>query len=392
MTEAHWLFFVSTAVAISVAGIFAIVREVRREGFVWRTWALRLFFLFTTAGVGYAIPTFAPDLAKPPLSLDPQTALVAAIILFVLVFSLEVYLGAVNISALVFGATMGIVVAHLAYFLVLLVMEPMMAGEGGGEELLPQYGLTIKLLLSAVFAYWFVLLIHKNRDRFNFVIPYVEFRRERRGGAAFLVDTSAIIDGRLSDLCETRIIDGPLVVPRFVLRELHALADSDDKLKRGRGRRGIDMLNRLKKNPTITFQIDEGHVPGVQDVDQKLIRLAETLGARVLTTDANLNKVGAVEGVQVINLNDVAGALRPAVLPGETLTVELIRAGEAPDQAVGYMPDGTMIVVENARDRIGAVADVSVTRLLQTPTGRIIFAKLRSGRSESSTRSRNQPT
>ena len=392
MTEAHWLFFVPSVVVISVAGIFATVREVRQEGFAWRTWALRLFFLFATAGVGYAIPTFAPDLAKPPLSLNPQMSTVAAIILFGLVFSAEVYLGALNISAIVFGAMMGIVVAHLAYFLLLLVMEPMMVGEGGGEELLPQYALAIKLLLSAVFAYMFVLLIHKNRDRFNFVIPYLEFRREQRGGAAFLVDTSAVIDGRLSDLCETRIIDGPLVVPRFVLRELHALADSDDKLKRGRGRRGIDMLNRLKKNPTITFQIDEGRVPGVQDVDHKLIRLAETLGARVLTTDTNLNKLGAVQGVQVINLNDVAAALKPAVLPGEPLTVELIRAGEAPDQAVGYMPDGTMIVVENARDRVNTAADVRVTRLLQTPTGRIIFAKLRSSGSESSARSRDRST
>ncbi|GAH56243.1 unnamed protein product, partial [marine sediment metagenome] len=219
---------------------------------------------------------------------------------------------------------------------------------------------------------------------FNFIIPYVEFRRERRGGSALLVDTSAIIDGRLADLCETQIIEGPLVVPKFVLRELHALADSSDRLKRARGRRGIDMLNRLRKSPNVVIQIDEGRVPGAPDVDGKLIKLAETLGTRIITTDMNLNKVANVQGVQVINVNQVASAVKPAVLPGEPLNVELIRVGEAQGQAVGYMDDGTMIVVENARERIGTEVEVLVTRLLQTSAGRIIFAKLKSGDSAAS--------
>jgi len=371
-------FLVASGVVITVAGLVAVIKEIRQEGFLWQTWVLRVFFLLVTAGVGFAIPQFAPELTKPPLNLDPWLSMMGAIIIFALVFSAEVFAGTLNISALVFGATIGVVVAHFAYYLLLLVIEPMMKTRAD-RLVMPQYTLALKMLLSVVFAYLFVLLVHKNRDRFNFIIPYVEFRRERRGGAALLVDTSAIIDGRLADLCETRIIEGPLVVPKFVLRELHALADSSDRLKRARGRRGIDMLNRLRKNPNVVVQIDEGRVPGAADVDAKLIKLAETLGTRIITTDINLNKVANVQGVQVINVNQVASAVKPVVLPGESLNVELIRAGEAQGQAVGYMDDGTMIVVENAREHIGAEVEVLVTRLLQTSAGRIIFAKLKPG-------------
>jgi len=381
MTTAHWIFLLPTAVVLAVAGVFAVIKELREEGFLWHTWVLRGFFLLVTAGVGFAIPKFAPALTKPPLNLDPWWSMMGAIILFFIVFCLEVYAGALNISVIVFGAMIGILVAHLAYFVLLLVMEPMMTTPQD-RLILPQYALTTKMLLSVVFAYLFVLLVHKNRDRFNFIIPYVEFRREHRGASGLLVDTSAVIDGRLADLCSTRIIEGTLVVPKFVLRELQALADSADKLKRVRGRRGIDMLNRLRKDPMITVQIDEGRVPGAPDVDAKLIKLAETLGARIVTTDLNLSKIANVQGVQVVNVNDVAAALKPAVLPGEPMTVELIREGEAQGQGVGYMDDGTMVVVENARHEVGSIADVIVTRLLQTSTGRIIFAKLKSERAE----------
>ena len=389
MAAAHWIFLVPTAIVLGVAGVFAVIKELREEGFLWQTWVLRGFFLLVTAGVGFAIPRFAPSIGGPPLNLDPWWSMIGAIILFLLVFCAEVFAGAVNISVIVFGAMIGILVAHLGYFILLLVMEPMMA-ESGDKEALQQYALTIKMLLSVVFAYLFVLLVHKNRDRFNFVIPYVEFRREQRGASALLVDTSAVIDGRLADLCGTHIIEGPLIIPKFVLRELQALADSDDKLKRVRGRRGIDMLNRLRKTPSITVQIDEGRVPGAPDVDTKLIKLAETLGARIVTTDVNLHKIANVQGVHVININDVSTALKPAVLPGEPLTIELIRDGEASGQAVGYMDDGTMIVVENGKQEIGTMADVIITRLLQTATGRIIFAKLKSDRGESSGHDRHR--
>ena len=377
MTEGHWIFLILSGMVILTAGIAAVVREIREEGFLWGTWTLRVFFLLVTAGVGYSIPEFAPTLQEPPLNLDPLLSMTGAMILFLLVFSAEVFAGALNMSVLVFGAMIGIVVAHLAYFLLKLVMEPMMTTVYA-QTMSRDYLLTVKVLLSVVFAYLFVLLVHKNRDRFNFIIPYVEFRRERRGSSTLLVDTSAIIDGRLGDLCETRIIEGPLVVPKFVLRELQALADSADKLKRARGRRGIDMLNRLRKSPNIVVQIDEGRVPGAPDVDAKLLKLAETLGGRVITTDINLTKVANVQGIHAVNVNDVARAVKPALLPGESLEVELIRPGEAQGQAVGYMDDGTMIVVENARHHIGSTVTAVITRLLQTAAGRMIFARLQS--------------
>jgi len=387
MSEAHWLFLVLSGIAIAVAGIIAVVREIRQEGFLWGTWALRAFFLLVTAGLGFALPTIAPVLKDAPLGLDPLNSMIAAIILFVLVFSAEVFAGAVNISVVVFGAMIGIIVAHLAYFLLLLVMEPMARTEAD-RQIMSQYAIASKVLLSIVFAYLFVLMIYKNRDRFNFIIPYVEFRRERRGGSAVVVDTSAIIDGRLADLCETRVIEGPLIVPRFVLRELQTLADSADKLKRSRGRRGLDMLNRLRKG-SVLVQIDEGRVPGASDVDAMLVKLAETLGARLITTDVNLSKIAIVQGVHVINLNDIATAMKPLALPGEPLSIELLRSGETPDQAVGYLDDGTMVVVENAQHRIGSTVEVIVTRLLQTPTGRIIFSKLRSDEAGPHDRSNN---
>jgi uncharacterized protein YacL len=384
----HLFFLVASAAVITAAGVAAVIREVRQQGFLWRTWALRCFFLLAVAGVGYWIPFFAKDLRGEPVYLDPVVSMIGAIILFVLVFSAEVFAGTINISVVVFGGMIGIVVAHVAYFLVLLVIEPLMKGENQQQQLLRQeqlfqYAVVVKTLLSVLFAYLFVLLIHKNRDRFNFIIPYVEFRREHRGGSQVLVDTSAIIDGRLLDLVETHIIEGPLVVPKFVLRELHTLADSSDKLKRARGRRGIDMLNRLRKGDTIEVQIDEGRVPGATGVDAKLIKLAETLGARILTTDTNLNKIANVQNVAVVNVNQVAAAVKPSVLPGEELTVDLIRPGESKGQAVGYMDDGTMVVVENARPLIGQQVGVIVTRVLQTSAGRLIFAKLRRSTPES---------
>jgi uncharacterized protein YacL len=377
MDVEHWIFLILSGLVIFGAGILAVVKELREEGFLWRTWALRAFFLLVTAGIGYAIPGFAPALKDPPFGLDPWLSMIWAIALFLLVFSAEVFAGAINISVVVFGGMIGIVVAHLAYFLLLLVMEPMMKGGGGGAAM-DEYARVLKVLLSTVFAYLFVLLVHKNRDRFNFIIPYVEFRREQRGASAFLVDTSAIIDGRLGGLCDAKLIEGPLVVPKFVLRELHTLADSHDKLKRGRGRRGIDMLNRLRKNPEITVQIDEGRVPGAPDVDTQLIKLAEIIGARILTTDMNLNKIANVQGVKVVNINQIAAAVRPAVLPGEMLEIELNRPGESKGQAVGFMDDGTMVVVEDGKDLIGSVVSVEVTRLLQTSSGRMVFARLES--------------
>jgi uncharacterized protein YacL len=188
-----------------------------------------------------------------------------------------------------------------------------------------------------------------------------------------ILDTSVIIDGRIADVIDTKIIDTPIIVPQFVLNELQQVADSQDKLKRNRGRRGLDILNRLRKAKGV--QVQDVELPDVTGVDAKLVRLAKNLDARIVTTDFNLNKVAQVQGVEVVNVNDVANALRPVVLQGEKLTVKVIRTGESQGQGVGYLDDGTMVVAEECANRIGQQVELTVTNVLQTSAGRLIFGR-----------------
>ena len=207
----------------------------------------------------------------------------------------------------------------------------------------------------------------------------MEFSKEVKGARPLVLDTSVIIDGRIADVAETRVIDQPLVVPRFVLQELQGIADSSDKLRRNRGRRGLDILNRLQKSPGIEVKIHDAEIPelaGIREVDQKLVVLAKHLGGKVVTNDYNLNKIARLQGVDVINLNDLANALKPIVLPGETLTVKLIKRGEEPGQGVGYLDDGTMVVTEQGVHHLGEMVRLTVTSVLQTSAGRMIFGRL----------------
>ena len=190
-----------------------------------------------------------------------------------------------------------------------------------------------------------------------------------------LVDTSAIIDGRIGDLISTGFVDRELVIPVFVLQELQRVADSTDPQRRARGRRGLEVVHdlRLSSHPVATPEVA---VPDVTDVDAKLVRVAHDLDMPILTTDYNLNKVAQIQGVQVLNVNDLANALKPAVLPGEALRVKVIREGKEAEQGVGYLDDGTMIVVEGARDHIGELVETEVTSVLQSPSGKMIFTRL----------------
>lgn len=200
---------------------------------------------------------------------------------------------------------------------------------------------------------------------------------ERLNGASpVLIDTSAIIDGRIGDICRTGFLHGMLVVPSFVITELQRIADSTDPLRRNRGRRGLDMLSRLQKEPGVRLEILEANGRG--DVDSRLLRLAQKMQARVVTSDFNLNKVASLHGVSVLNVNELANALKPVVLPGEEMSVQLIRDGKEQGQGVGYLDDGTMIVVDGGRRHIGETLDVTVTSVLQTPAGRLIFARPKS--------------
>jgi uncharacterized protein YacL len=230
--------------------------------------------------------------------------------------------------------------------------------------------------LSVVLSFLSVLIILHLKDDFKFAIPFVELRREGTPGPrALLLDTSAIIDGRIADLVETRILGGTLVVPRFVLAELQQVADSADKVKRNRGRRGLDVLARLRQCPSAEVRVEDVELPGVEGVDAKLVRLARLLDARIVTTDFNLNKVAQVQGLEVINVNDVARALRPPVLQGERVSVKILRTGESPGQGVGYLEDGTMVVAEECAGKVGQQVDLVVTNVLQTSAGRLIFAR-----------------
>jgi uncharacterized protein YacL len=192
-----------------------------------------------------------------------------------------------------------------------------------------------------------------------------------------LVDTSSLVDGRIADLAATGFIDGPLVIPEFVLRELQQIADATDPRKRTRGKRGFEVVQRLQRVPGLAVDVDGADVPDVKEVDEKLLALARVRGAKVITTDYNLNKRAEVVGVMVLNINDLATALKPAVVAGEPMRVHVLREGKESGQGVAYLDDGTMVVVDQGKRWIGQTVDVAVTSVLQTSAGRIIFTRLR---------------
>jgi len=194
---------------------------------------------------------------------------------------------------------------------------------------------------------------------------------------AKLIDTSVIIDGRIADVCEAGFVEGPFIIPQFILQELQHIADSADSLRRARGRRGLDVLHRIQKMSNITVKIVDEDFPKIKEVDSKLVALARLLGAKIITNDFNLNKVAGLQGVTVLNLNELSNALKPVVLPGESMNIFVVKEGKEFNQGVGYLDDGTMVVVDNARKLISQQIDVVVTSVLQTTAGRMIFAKLK---------------
>jgi len=297
-----------------------------------------------------------------------QASLLAGLAFAAILIAAEAALESVNLLTLIsgaLGATGGIFASKLLDFTVLQM----------GNE--------------AWYAVWdrYALLRHATLGALGMIVAIRKFPEldtldrdilalgKRRGMEVKVVDTSAIIDGRIVDICETRFISGSLVVPRFVLSELQHLADSPDPLKRARGRRGLDILARLQENQEIPLKIMDRDIPDVSEVDAKVVRLARELGGKVLTTDFNLNKIATLEGVQCLNVNDLANSLKPVVLPGEAMSLFVMKEGKEREQGVGYLDDGTMVVVEEGKRHIGRRIEVSVTSILQTSAGRMIFAK-----------------
>ena len=268
-----------------------------------------------------------------------------------------------GLSAAVFGLLFG------------LILSQLIIASIGFIPLNPQVMMVLKTGITVIFCYFGMIVAVRGRDEFNVIIPYIKFARQDEREDVILLDTSVIIDGRIADICQTKFVEGRFVIPRFVLRELQQIADSQDAIKRNRGRRGLDILGKLQKTPHVDIKIHEEDFPELTEVDAKLVRLAKILGAKIVTNDYNLNKVAELQGVRVLNINELANALKPVVLPGELLEIRIIKEGKEYNQGVAYLDDGTMVVVENGRALIGQATRVMVTSVLQTAAGRMIFAK-----------------
>jgi uncharacterized protein YacL len=273
-----------------------------------------------------------------------------------------------TITAVIFGTFIGLILTYVFR----IVLTPWLEG---ADEIFVNW---LQLALATIVCYMFISVLLQTKDDFRFIIPYVEFAKEVKGLKPYVLDTSVVIDGRIADIVETRVIDNQLVMPQFVIAELQAIADSGDKLRRNRGRRGLDILNRLRSDPKVDLMIYDRELPEFagQPVDQKLVLLAKKLEGKVVTNDYNLNKVAKLHNVGVINLNDIANSLKPVFLPGEAVEVRIVKAGEEAGQGVGYLEDGTMVVIEGGRDRIGEQVNAVVTSVLQTSAGRMVFGRI----------------
>jgi uncharacterized protein YacL len=277
------------------------------------------------------------------------------------------------ISSVYFGLIVGMFLAYIAQ----LVINPLVPADIGEAN-----RKWIQLILGLVLCYVCISLLLQTKDDFRFVIPYVEFSREIKGALPCILDTSVIIDGRIAEVVDTRIIDTLLVIPKFVITELQGIADSSDRMRRSRGRRGLDILNRLRDSDIVDVQIFDRDLPEFEgkSVDLKLVALAKHLSGRLITNDYNLNKVAQLEDVSVINLNDLANAMKPSFLPGEQISVRVVKAGEEQGQGVGYLDDGTMVVVENGREHIGQQVAIAVTSVIQKSAGRMVFGRCESAK------------
>lgn len=308
-----------------------------------------------------------------------------SLVLAIIVVTIEIMIPRKSLQALAgvfFGFVIGLLIAYVLSLVVDLIVAAFFSNGIPYVQNSDAAIAATKFLFGIISCYYCISFVLQTKDDIRFVVPYVEFAKQIKGERPILLDTSVIIDGRIAEICDTGIIDQPLIVPRFVLQELQTVADSGDKLKRVRGRRGLDILNGLQANPRVEVQILEPEFTkeeAAEPVDSKLLTLAQQMNGRVATNDYNLNKLGKVRGIDIININDLANALKPVALPGEALTVKIIKPGEESGQGVGYLDDGTMVVVDNGRDYIDQVVQIAVTSMLQTSAGRMIFGRIDGG-------------
>lgn len=319
-------------------------------------WLIRFIFaaVFTTA-------TFFLQ----PFDLTPQWALGAGLLLAAAIIIFEMSVRHSSLKSLI-GAALGSILGILGASLISLIIDRMTFPTNTESFL--------QVLVLAVMTYVGLVMGITKGELLNLSFGGLFLERAAKKSVK-LLDTSVIIDGRVADIVETGFLEGQLLLPQFVLRELQMVADSADSIKRNRGRRGLDILQRIQKNANIEVEIVEQDYPAIKEVDLKLIELAKERGAKIVTNDFNLNKVAQLRGVEVLNINELANAIRPVVLPGESMRVFILKEGKEYNQGVAYLDDGTMVVVDNARRMIGKTVDVLVTSVLQTTAGKMIFGK-----------------
>jgi uncharacterized protein YacL len=319
---------------------------------------IRVLFVVVTALACYELQ---------PLGLSPVPAAGVGAVLGVAVVLFEIRLRQVSLKRLI-GAVIGSILGIIGAYLFSLVIKDSIQ-PGPTQSFL-------QLFVMLLMAYIGLIVGAGKGELLNLAALGGIFGGEKQAKRSYkILDTSVIIDGRIADIAETGFLDGIIVIPQFVLRELQLVADSADSMKRNRGRRGLDILQRIQKIATLSIQIVEDDFPAVREVDLKLIELAKVYEGKIVTNDFNLNKVAQLQGVEVLNINELANSLKPIVLPGEIMKVFILKEGKEYNQGVAYLDDGTMVVVDNARKMIGKTVDISVTSVLQTTAGKMIFGK-----------------
>jgi len=320
-----------------------------------------MIFIFLRIAV-FAVFLIAGYFLGSKYNLEVMGAVWGAVAGLVTLFT-EMALKKISIGVIIggiFGLSAGLLFANLALFPLKTIVQ--------------DYA-TTAFLLNALFGYAGLLIGLKRGQGLTISGILRIFRGQDIEENLKLLDTSVIIDGRIADVCEAGFIEGAFIIPQFILQELQYIADSPDPLKRGRGRRGLDVLHKLQKMSNVTVKIVDEDFPKIKEVDAKLVALARLLNAKVITNDFNLNKIAELQGVSVLNIHELANALKPVVLPGETIKLFVIKEGKEHNQGVAYLDDGTMVVVENGKRLIGKNVDVTVTSVLQTTAGRMIFSK-----------------
>lgn len=332
---------------------------------------LRLIFVLVAIGLAVGLVSSGVLPTSPQeIPWIPWVSFIGVIVLAAAVIAIDTLIPHKHldtITSVYFGLIVGIFLTYVVH----LALTPLLTNINQEKVV------WIDLLLGTVVCYSCISVLMQTKNDFRFIIPYVEFAKEVKGRMPYVLDTSVVIDGRIADVVDTQMLDHQLVMPQFVVAELQGIADSGDRMRRSRGRRGLDVLNRLRANSRVELMIFDRELPEFagQSVDLKLVLLAKHLHGKVITNDYNLNKVAKLHGVGVINLNDVANALKPVFLPGETFEVRIVKPGEEAGQGIGYLDDGTMIVVEGGREHVHHTVRVAVTSVLQTSAGRMIFGR-----------------